>query len=106
MWRRDTMPPSRVSADLAHIAAMSNLKAGLRWVVEADLKDFFDTLDWTVLRQALATQIADPHVIELIQRFLQAGARCGPHAYSLTRGTPQGAVFSPLAANVYLTSFD
>jgi RNA-directed DNA polymerase len=94
------------SAHQAAFAVCQSLQAGCQWVVEADLKDFFDTLDWTVLRQALATQIADPHVLDLIQRFLQAGALRGPHAHSLTQGTPQGAVFSPLAANVYLTGFD
>lgn len=94
------------SAQQAALAVLHSLQEGCRWVAEADIENFFDSLDWAVLRQALATHIADHHVLDLIHRFLQAGTLRPPHNRPLSQGTPQEAVFSPLAANVYLTSFD
>lgn len=94
------------SAHQAVQAVADGLQEGLSWVVEADLQDFFDTLDWTILRQQLVTVVHDPPLLTLIQHFLQAGALRGHNAPLVEQGTPQGAVLSPLFSNVYLTPFD
>jgi len=96
----------RRSAHQAVMMVLQSLMAGAMWVVEADLEDFFDTLDWAVLHQALATRISDPYVLDLVHRFLWAGALRGWHGQPDAQGTAQGAVFSPLFGNVYLTPFD
>lgn len=94
------------SAHQAVLAVIRHLGEGRRWVVEADLEDFFDTLDWTILRQALEAAVPDPPVLALIQHFLQAGTFRWHRLTRPAQGTPQGMGCSPLLANVYLTRFD
>jgi RNA-directed DNA polymerase len=94
------------SAHQAVLAVADYLGAGLWWVVEADIENFFDTLDRPLLRRALAAHVPDRHTLELIERFLQAD---GYQSHTLTppvQGVPQGVGFSPLLANAYLTGFD
>ena len=82
------------------------LRQGLVWVVEADLEDFFDTLDRPLLLAELAREIPDRALLHLIRRCLAAGDARGEPGNPVGRGTPQGAVFSPLLANAYLHPFD
>ena len=72
------------------------------WVVEVDIKKFFDTLDHTHLRQILRQRVGDGVLLRLVDKWLKAGV---VEAGKLSRpeaGTPQGGVISPLLANVYL----
>lgn len=94
------------SAHQAVQAVMHGLVEGYTWIVEADLQDCFDTLDWGILRHTLAAEIQDPPLLELIHRFLQAGALQEQRTAPPPQGVPQGAGFSPLLANIYLTPFD
>jgi group II intron reverse transcriptase/maturase len=94
------------SAHQAVMMVLHSLTTGSTWVVEADLADFFDTLDWTILHQDLTAGVPDPHVLDLVHRFLRAGALRGWHGQLDAQGTPQDVVFSPLFSNVYLTPFD
>jgi len=94
------------SAHQAVIAIQGVLAQGLTWVVEADLEDFFDTLDWTILLHALGQEIPDQEVLHLIKAFLEAGLLEGQHTRAATQGSPQGAVLSPVLANAYLHRFD
>ncbi|MGH8063655.1 MAG: group II intron reverse transcriptase/maturase [Candidatus Entotheonellia bacterium] len=94
------------SAHQAVDAIQTLLAQGLVWVVEADLEDFFDTLDWGILLSELGQEIPDQSLLGLIRCFLQAGLLQGQQLTPVTRGTPQGAVFSPLLGNAYLHPFD
>ena len=83
------------------------LKAGKVWVVDADLKGYFDSIPQDKLMDAVAGQIADGPLLELIQRFLKQGVMESGKGWQPTQtGTPQGAVISPLLANVYLNPLD
>ena len=83
------------------------LKAGKCWVVDADLKGYFDSIPQDKLLAAVAERVADGAVLELIQRFLKQGVMESGKGWSPTdQGTPQGAVISPLLANIYLNPLD
>lgn len=83
------------------------LKEGYTVVVDADLKSYFDTIPHEQLLAKLRERIADGKVLELIQRFLQAGVLEELRDWKPTvSGTPQGGVISPLLSNVYLNELD
>jgi len=74
----------------------------IHYIVEADIKGFFDNVDQEQLMQFISHRIVDKRILRLIQRFLKAGIQeDGQHKASET-GTPQGGVISPLLANIYL----
>jgi len=84
----------------------AHLKQGYRWVVDCDVKGYFDSIPHEKLIDAVAEEVADGTVLRLIRAFLQAGA-LEDGIYSESRaGTPQGGVISPLLANVYLHKLD
>ena len=83
------------------------LKAGHVWVVDADLKSYFDTIPHERLLALIKTRVADGRVLALVERFLRAGVLEEAHGWQPTeRGTPQGGVISPLLANLYLNPLD
>lgn len=82
------------------------LKAGYTWVVDADLKGYFDSIPHERLMQRVRTKVADGRVLTLIQAFLTQGVLDGMESWTPDEGTPQGAVISPLLANVYLDPLD
>jgi len=98
--------PGRGAKDaLRRVAQM--LKAGKVWVVDADLKGYFDTIPQEKLLKLLAEQIADRPVLELLGKMLQQGVmETGKGWQPTPKGTPQGAVVSPLLANIYLNPLD
>jgi RNA-directed DNA polymerase len=83
------------------------LKSGQVWVVDADLKGYFDSIPQDKLLHAVAQRVSDGTVLELIQRFLKQGVMESGKGWTPTeKGTPQGAVISPLLANIYLDPLD
>lgn len=72
------------------------------WVLDADLKGFFDTIDHHWMMKFLAHRIADKRLLRLVQGWLSAGVIDGDTKHKTWVGTPQGAVISPLLANIYL----
>jgi RNA-directed DNA polymerase len=81
-------------------------RQGYRWVVDADIQQFFDTLDHQTLMAALRRRISDGEVLRLIYRWLKAGYLWEGQYHDTDQGSPQGGVLSPLLANVYLHGFD
>jgi RNA-directed DNA polymerase len=84
------------------------VKVKYEWVVDADIKAFFDTVDHQKLLAAVNEEIADGSVLALIGRILKAGV-VQPSAADIEPtelGTPQGGPLSPLLANIYLHRFD
>ncbi len=83
------------------------LNEGYTWVVDVDLKSFFDTIPHDQLMERVAEHVSDGRVLELIQQYLKAGVMDGMEGWEPTeQGTPQGAVISPLLANLYLNPLD
>jgi group II intron reverse transcriptase/maturase len=72
------------------------------WVLDADIRGFFDTINHEWMMKFLEHRIADPRILRLIQKWLQAGVSEDGVWTKTDVGTPQGAVASPLLANVYL----
>jgi group II intron reverse transcriptase/maturase len=80
--------------------------AGSEWIVDADLKDYFGSVDHEKLLALVGKRIADGRVLKLIQQMLKAGFEEKGQRYETPRGTPQGGVVSPLLSNILLTPFD
>jgi RNA-directed DNA polymerase len=72
------------------------------WILEVDIKKFFDTLDHAHLREILSRRVRDGVLLRLIGKWLNAGVLEGLELSRPDSGTPQGGVISPLLANVYL----
>jgi len=83
------------------------LKSGHGWVVDADLKSYFDTIPQGRLMERVGQKIADGRVLALIETMLKSGVMDAFEGWQPTEsGTPQGAVISPLLSNVYLDPLD
>jgi RNA-directed DNA polymerase len=82
-----------------HTAIMSQR---VTWVLDADIRSFFDSVDHEWLLRMLAHRITDPRVLRLIQQWLAAGVLESGEWHEVDRGTPQGAGISPLLANIFL----
>jgi RNA-directed DNA polymerase len=82
------------------------LNAGQTWVVDADLRKFFDTMSHAVLMEEVRRKIADGRVLALVEMFLGQAVMEGMEGWIPEEGTPQGAVISPLMSNIYLDRLD
>jgi RNA-directed DNA polymerase len=78
------------------------MKSGGGWIVEVDIRKFFDTLDHAHLRALLRQRVRDGVLLRLIDKWLKAGVLEDGRVTVPSQGTPQGGVISPLLANVYL----
>jgi RNA-directed DNA polymerase len=82
------------------------IQSGREWIVDADLKDFFGSVDHAKLLTLIAQRVADGRVLRLIEAMLKAGGYGQGRLFPSERGTPQGSVVSPLLSNILLTPFD
>lgn len=82
------------------------LKQGYHWVVDADLKSYFDTIPFAALMERVREQVADGAVLALIEAYLHQGVLEELNWWEPEAGTPQGAVISPLLSNIYLNPLD
>jgi len=83
-----------------------HVQAGCNWVVDVDFKGFFDTIDHERLMELIRRRISDGRVLALLQAYLNAEILDGMRRWKPETGTPQGAVISPLLANVFLHELD
>lgn len=72
------------------------------WVLDVDIRGFFDNLDHEKLRDLLRQRVTDGVVVRLVGKWLRAGVLEGGVVHRAETGTPQGGVISPLLANIYL----
>jgi len=84
----------------------AGLKAGKRYVVDADIKRYFDTIPHELLLARVAEKITDGRVMGMLQKMLKRGVLENREWKDSDAGTPQGGVISPLLANVYLNPLD
>lgn len=92
-----------------HMALEAVLKlhdAGYRFVLDADIKGFFDNLSHQIMMQKVAERVADGNILRLVEKFLTSGVMDNGIFKPTTIGTPQGGVISPLLANIVLNHLD
>jgi len=82
------------------------LTAGYTWVVDADLKGYFDTIPHDQLLERVREKVSDGRVIELLEAYLTQKVMETAKSWTPEAGTPQGAVISPLLSNLYLNPLD
>jgi len=82
------------------------IEAGGEWIVDADLKDFFGSVEHEKLLTLVSQRVSDGRVLRLIEAMLTADSFGAGQLFSTKRGTPQGGVISPLLSNILLTPFD
>lgn len=74
----------------------------VNWIIEADIKSFFETINHDWLRRMLKERITDPSLLLIIDRFIKSGVMEEGKYQKATEGTPQGGIMSPILANIYL----
>ena len=94
--------PGRSAHDALDVLAYGIDKRKVNWIVDADIREFFDRIDRDWLVRFLEHRIADKRVIRLIIKWLNAGVMESGKWQDDLRGTPQGAIVSPCLANIYL----
>lgn len=94
--------PGRGAHDALRRVAEVITNEGTQWVVEADIKGFFDHVSHGHLLRFLEHRIADPNCLRIIQRFLKAGVLEDGVFSATEEGTPQGGLVSPVLSNIYL----
>jgi RNA-directed DNA polymerase len=94
------------SAHQAIARAQAYLEGGYSWVVDLDLEKFFDRVHQDKLMSLVKERVTDRRVLQLIDRYLKAGALTGDGFEATTEGTPQGGPLSPLLANLLLDGLD
>jgi len=94
--------PGRSAHDGLRRVAKVITNEGTQWVVEADIKGFFDHVSHEHLLRFLEHRIADPNFLRILRRFLKAGVIKDGVVSVVHEGTPQGGLVSPVLANIYL----
>jgi len=79
---------------------------GYLWVLDADIEKYFDTIDHTLLLKQVRQHFNNPRILCLIKAWISAGVATQQGVVEVEKGIPQGAVISPLLANLYLNEFD
>ncbi len=94
--------PGRSAHEACRAIETASIRMAGGWIVEVDIRKFFDTLDHAHLREILHRRIRDGVLLRLIGKWLNAGIQEGSSLSFPDEGTPQGGVISPLLANIYL----
>jgi RNA-directed DNA polymerase len=82
------------------------LKSGHDWIVDADIRSYFDEIDHGILMNLVEDRVSDGRVLRLVRRFLDQEIQEGGERTKPESGTPQGAVISPMMANIFLNPLD
>ena len=94
--------PGRSQHDALDALAVGITYTKVSWIVDADIRSFFDSMSHEWLIRFVEPRIGDPRLIRLIRKWLKAGVMDGAEWTSSDIGSPQGAVLSPTLANLYL----
>jgi group II intron reverse transcriptase/maturase len=94
--------PERGAHDALDALSAAIMTKKVNWILDADIKGFFDNISHEKLMELLELRIADQRILRLIRKWLKAGVSEDGEWSETKVGTPQGAVISPLLANIYL----
>lgn len=94
--------PGRSQHDALNALQVGILRRRVNWVLDADIQGFFDCLSHSWTLRFLKHRIADKRILRLIVKWLKVGIVEDGRVTRSSRGAPQGAVISPILANVYL----
>ncbi len=94
--------PKKKAHDALDAVYVMIARKKVNWILDADIKSFFDTVDHTWLMKFLEHRIGDRRILRLVGKFLRAGVSEAGQWSRTEVGTPQGGVLSPLLANIYL----
>jgi group II intron reverse transcriptase/maturase len=94
--------PGRGQHDALDALAVGIESQAVKWILDADIRGFFDTISHAWMMRLIEHRIGDRRVLRLIRKWLKVGVVEDGVRQPATRGTPQGAVISPLLANIYL----
>jgi len=94
--------PGRGQHDALDALSYALLKKKVNYILDADIRSFFDNLDKSWLIKFVEHRVADPRILRLIQKWLKAGVMEEGKWSEPQTGSPQGSVISPLLANIYL----
>lgn len=94
--------PGRSTHDALRVLDRAVHRGEVRWILEADIQSFFDSVDRKALMEMLQTRVADGSLLRLIGKCLHVGVLDGAEYSEPEEGTVQGSVLSPLLGNVYL----
>jgi group II intron reverse transcriptase/maturase len=94
--------PERSQHDCLDALAAAIYRRKVNWILDADIRSFFDTVSHEWLMRFLEHRIADRRLLRLIGKWLKAGVLEEGRLTTPEKGTPQGAVISPVLANIYL----
>jgi len=97
--------PGRSAHDAVH-QALAYQQDGCQWVVDLDLKQFFDEVDHDILMSRIGRKVTDKRLKRLINAYLTAGILCPDGLRPSVKGTPQGGPLSPLLSNILLDDLD
>jgi RNA-directed DNA polymerase len=94
--------PGRNAHNALDAVWVGTVERNVNWIVDADIRSFFDSIDHECLMKFVEIRIVDPRVLRLLRKWLRAGVSEQGEWSRTTQGTPQGAVISPLLANIFL----
>ncbi len=94
--------PGRGQHDALDAVSVGIIRKQINWVLDADIQQFFDAMDHDWIMTFLQHRIGDKRLLRLIRKWLKVGVMNGDHAERNEVGSPQGAVVSPILANIYL----
>ena len=94
--------PGRGAHDGLDAWAFALTTKRVNWVLDADIRSFFDTIDHGWMQRFLEHRIGDKRLVRLVMKWMRTGVMEDGVLYAVEEGTPQGGVISPLLANIYL----
>jgi RNA-directed DNA polymerase len=94
--------PGRSQHDALNALAEVICRRKVNWVLDADIRSFFDTIDFGWMQKFIEHRIADRRLVRLVMKLLHAGVMEEGELREVEKGTPQGGNVSPLLANIYL----